>query len=152
MVPGSVCILPITTAAGVLSLQTTNNMQPAAASAGGANNGISGAFADQINGLMGSASSSVRLGLLAVTATVGIILGKTILDVTGTNATAIGTAGTLTAAGIFTHAVGECFPMIPGHVTEYIEFEPQLTQDFFLGFVGSTSGTLVIFQVSSAGT
>jgi hypothetical protein len=131
-VPGSIVVLPVTTSASYINLQTLYPQAPN-------QNTNSSAFADQVNGVQG-----VRIVLQAVTATVGIILGKASTDVAFLNAPVLANQGTL-SNGTYTSLPGTCWQLTPGAT---IEFEPALTQDFFLGFVGSGNGSLLLFQCS----
>jgi hypothetical protein len=87
----------------------------------------------------------VRLCLQAVTATVGVITGPLVTDVNGSNAPVLATQGTINAAGVYGQVVGTCWQIAPGAI---LEFEADMTQDAFLGFVGSGTGSLLIFQCS----
>jgi hypothetical protein len=130
-IPGSVVSLPVTAGASYINLQALFAQVPT-------QNNYSN-FSDEINGVQGQG-----IVLQAVTATVGLIVGKAVGDVTGANAPVLATQGTLTA-GVYTPVAGTCWQLAPGAT---IEFEPALTQDFFLGFVGSGSGSLLLFQCS----
>ena len=128
---GSIVVLPVTTAATYVNLATLLKQTPTQAN--------SSAFTDMVNGLQG-----VRIVLQAVTATVGILLGNLQGDVTGANAPVLATTGTL-SSGAYTAVAGACWPILPGAT---IEFEAAIGQDMFLGFVGSTTGALALFQCS----
>ena len=156
VVPGSILALPITTAAGVLSLQGNYNFANTTANYGTGAPALVpnlSAYTAQTAGLQGSQSASIRLMLQAVGVTVGIISGAVVADVSGTNAPVLATQGTLSAGvtGLYTPAAGTCWQMIPGQASEILEFECSYVQDLWLGFVGSSSGSLLIFQVSGAG-
>lgn len=130
-IPGSTIVLPVSTSASYVNLQALLAQAPTQTN--------STAFGDQTNGVQG-----VRIVLQAVTATVGVILGKAVGDVTGANAPVLANQTTLTA-GLVTLVAGTCWPILPGAT---LELEPSLTQDFFLGFVGSGTGSLALFQCS----
>lgn len=139
-VPGTVACLPVTTGAVFVDLKALFAQVSSQAS--------SSAFSDQVNGVLG-----VRVCLQAITATVGIVVGNSVADVTGTNAPVLAAQGTLTAAGIYAPPVGggSCWQISPAGI---IEFEPAFSasggyQDRYLGFVGSGSGSLLLFQCSN---
>jgi len=138
----------VTTAAGVLDLATTYGQQPSAAVNGmNANNSI-GSWASQITGICSTPQAGIRLVLQAITCNVGIILGTAITDVTGANAPVLATQGTVSAAGTYAGAAGTCWTILAGAT---VEFEAFAGQDVYLGFVGSTTGGLSIFQCSAPG-
>lgn len=136
-------VLPVTATASYLNLSTTFGQQPTSANA---NSGI-GSWAQQISGLCSTPQAGIRLCIQAVTANVGLILGTLVGDVTGANAPVIATQGTL-SSGTYTGAVGSCWLLLAGAT---IELEAFATQDVYLGFVGSTTGGLQIFQCSAPG-
>lgn len=142
-VPGSVLVLPVTVAANYLNLSTTFGQQPTQI---GQNN-ASGAWASQISGLCSSPQAGIRLCLQAIGATVGIITGTLVGDVTAGNAPALGTQGTL-LNGAYGPAAGSCWEIAPNAI---IEFEALFGIDNFLGFVGNGNGSLNLFQCSAAG-
>ena len=129
---GSVASIPITAGAGVVDLRTLF--------AQAQNDG--NAYGKQTAGVQGT-----RIVLHAVTATVGVICGDTQAHVSSTYAPSLSAQGTLNGAGVYTLANGSCEQLAPG---DRVEFEPALGIDNFLGFIGSGSGTLVIYQVSDA--
>lgn len=142
-VPGSIAVLPVTATATYVNLKALFAQVSSQAT--------SSAFSDQVNGVLG-----VRIALQAVLSaagSVGVILGNAVADVTGANAPVIATQGTLTT-GLYTPAAGTCWQMVGGTPTEYLEFEPAFSasggyQDQYLGFVGSTTGSLLLFQCSN---
>jgi hypothetical protein len=138
-IPGSIAVLPVTTSASYLNLALLYTQSPGSTLPAGA--ALNSSFSDQQNGVQGT-----RVVLYADGADVGIILGALSGDVSGANAPVLATQGTL-VGGAYTSAAGTCW-RIPAGTT--FEFEPVLTQDFFLGFVGSTSGSLRVFQVSGS--
>jgi len=129
--PGSIVVLPVTTSASYVNLQTLLAQTPTQVN--------SSAFTDQVNGVQ-----DVRIVLQAIGATVGLILGNVVGDVTGANAPVLATQGVL-SAGAYTPTAGTCWQLVPGTT---LELEAVLNQDVFLGFVGSASGSLSLFQCS----
>ena len=142
--PSSIVVLPVTAVAAVFDLATTYVQVPSQAN--------SSSFGDGgIGGMAGFAGNGgVRLCLQAVGVTVGIIVGNVVGDVTGANAPSLAAAGAVTAAGVYTSALGTCWQLIPGQPSAILEFEPAPTQDVFVGFIGSGNGTLLVYQCSGA--
>ena len=134
--PGSIVVLPLTTSAAYVNLQTLWAQVPN-------QNTNSSSFADQVNGVQGT-----RICMRALTANAGIILGKTVADVTSANVPVIANQGTV-SGGVYTGAAGNCWVMLATD-TFVFEFEPVLGQDVFLGYIGSTNGSLQIYQCSQS--
>ena len=133
-IPGSVVTIAVTTGASLINLSTTYPQ------AGNVLNSLGQALA----GLSGQ-----RLVLQADGADLGIILGVAAADVTSTNAPSLTAHGSVDGSGMYTPAAGSCFRVFAGTT---IEFVPDLNlskpSDIFLGFIGSASGYLRMFQVS----
>jgi hypothetical protein len=139
--PGQVMVIPVTTAAAYLSLSgSTFGVQYAA----GLPQNVTGvnAPAGAPQGLMG-----VYITIFADGADLGIIVGSTAALVSAGNAPVLANAGSVTA-GVYTGTAGTCHRIISGTERRYLT---QIGQDIFLGYVGSTTGNMRIFQSSGYG-
>jgi hypothetical protein len=83
--------------------------------------------------------------IFADTADVGVLFGTTVGSVTGANVPVLATVGTVSGVGVYTPAVGSCYRIPAGQERRYLV---QATEDLFLGFVGSTTGVMRLFQSS----
>jgi hypothetical protein len=138
-VPGSIVVVPVSTAPGYLNLSLLwpqgLDLTPDGAAA-------SSVYNDQVNGVQG-----YRIGIYADGADIGIITGRVAADVTGGNAPVLATAGSVTA-GVYTGAAGACWRLVNG-ATQF-EVIPTIFQDVILGYVGSASGNMRLFQISGS--
>jgi hypothetical protein len=97
--------------------------------------------ADQGPGVVGS-----YITILADTVDAGVIFGPTAASVSGANAPALASVGTV-SAGVYTISGTECW-RIP--VNTSIRVALQQSVDLFMGYVGGTSGILRVYQSSCA--
>lgn len=134
-VPGSMVRIAVTTGAAVINLST---LWPQDSVTGAPGNNT--AYGMQLAGVCDQ-----RIIVTAVTANLGIVTGKAIGDVTGANAPSLSAAGTVDGNGNYTNALGTCATLLSGQAAP---FRPTSFQDLFLGFVGSTSGFIEIYQIS----
>jgi hypothetical protein len=104
------------------------------------------------SGAQTQGSSGVVVGVLdnyisiyADGAELGVVFGLTAAAVSGANAPALATAGSL-LAGVYTPpATPACWGIATG---TWQRFLAQLTQDLFMGFVASGAGTMRLYQSS----
>jgi hypothetical protein len=89
-----------------------------------------------------------ELSIYALTASLGIVFGPTIASVTGANAPAIATVGTLNGSGIYTPPASSIPVAWPIAAGTWQRFLIQGTQDLFMGFVASGAGTMYWYQSS----
>jgi hypothetical protein len=130
--PGGVVPIAVTTSPGFLAFASIFPQVPAASS-----------FGQQIFGVQGQ-----RIILYADASDIGIITGAQIADVTGANAPVFATVATVNGTtGVVSGVAGSCWRIL---TSQTLEFEVNPSQDFYLGFVGSASGTLRIFQCSGS--
>lgn len=138
-VPGTIAVIAVSTTAAVLDLGLLFP-QGADVTASGAS--ASSTFADQLNGAQGN-----RIAIYADGADIGIITSPDLAGVTLANVPALAATGAVSATGIYTSAAKTCWRILAGTTFEFI---PTISQDRFLGFVGSASGHMRLFQISGS--
>ena len=128
-VPGSVAPITVSGSASYINLQSFLAQTQSDGTA----------YGTQTKGVLGQ-----RVSITAITATIGIITGKVVGDVTGSNAPNLSNVCTV-SNGVVTMVAGACMQIPPGTTLEFI---PNASQDVFLGFVGSGAGTMILYQTS----
>ena len=131
--PGSLAVIAVTTGASYINLSllyagSGNPTTPSGSQIQGALNQFISVYAD--------------------TANVGIVLGVTAAQVSGSSAPSLTGAGSV-SSGVYTPVANntECWVIPAG---TFVRFSPMLTQDLFMGFVGSTNGYIRIYQSSAS--
>lgn len=86
-----------------------------------------------------------EISIFALTASLGVVFGQTAAAVSGANAPAIATVGTL-SGGLYTPSgTPPAWPIAAG---TWQRFLAQSGIDLFLGFVASGAGTMYLYQSS----
>lgn len=92
----------------------------------------------------GPTSPTQNFLTLSADVNIGIIFGPTLASISGLNAPALATTGTLTS-NVYTGAAGTCF-VIPAN--QGMRFLLQKGLDNFVGIVGASAGVVRLYQSS----
>jgi hypothetical protein len=130
---GGVAAIVTSAAAAVLDLRTVN---PQVYSAGTADGGLTLGPVGQY------------LTIFADTTDVGLVFGATLASVTGANAPALATVGTVNASGVYSDVVKCCFRIATGQSLRVLL---QKEHDIFMGFVSTGAGIIRLFQSNPSG-